>query len=90
MEGYTSDFKPVYGPEDRETILKNGETVRRVDIPEYFKNRNLIEAINFFIKYKNFGFPYSGGWGEQLNLHMDVILLLTQQDAIYGNTKMRI
>lgn len=87
MEGYTSSFKPLYGGNDRKSTLKNGVEVSRNDIPNNFKDKFSIECINFFTKYKDFGFPYSGGWAEQLNLHMEIINTLTSQDKLYGNVK---
>lgn len=88
MEDYNSSFKPLYGGDDRTTTLKSGVEVKRKDIPDYFKNHFLIECINFFWKYKEFGFPYSNGWAEQLNLHMEIITELTVLDKLYGNVKM--
>lgn len=88
MEEYDSSFKPLYGLDTRITKLKSGVEVKRKDIPEYFKDEFLIECINFYWKYKEFGFPYSGGWAEQLNIHMEIITLLTTLDKTYGNVKM--
>lgn len=88
MEKYTADFTPRYGGEDRKAILKSGVEVRWVDIPKYFKNRFLVECINFYWRYREFGFPFGGGWADQLNLHMEVIETLTAIDQVYGNFKL--
>ena len=77
----------MYGGKNRKTILKNGVEVLRTEIADYFKDAFSVECVNFFTKYKDFGFPYSGGWAEQLNLHMEIITLLTSQDKQYGNVR---
>ncbi|MFZ7132247.1 MAG: hypothetical protein ACOWWR_07810 [Eubacteriales bacterium] len=87
MEGYTSSFQPLYGAKDRKQTLKNGVEVIRADIPTYFHDMFSVDCVNFFTKYKDFGFPYSGGWAEQLNQHMEIITTLTSQDKLYGNVK---
>lgn len=90
MEGYDAKFKAMYGSKDRKTLLKSGVEVRRVDIPNYFKDKFLVECLNFYWKYKEYGFPFSGGWAEQLNLHMDVINTIKMVDGVYGNVGLKI
>lgn len=87
LEGYDSSFKQLYGSENRTTTLKSGVEVRRVEIASYFKDSFLIECINFYWKYREYGFPFSGGWAEQINIHMEIITALTLIDKEYGNVK---
>ena len=80
LEGYTVDcFK-------REIRLKNDIWIKARAVSDLLKNIDAIRAINLFLKWKEFGFPY-GSWGVNSNKLVEVIESLDIVDSIY-NTKM--
>jgi hypothetical protein len=46
--------------------------VERVRIPEYF-NRDTDAQLNFYLRYKMFGWPFLGGWAEQPAYLVDIV-----------------
>jgi hypothetical protein len=52
-----------------------GHIVRRDEIPSYFTEEN-VRRIEFYYRYKAFGWPYAGGWAEQPAGLMDIVELL--------------
>lgn len=48
--------------------------VKRDEIPSYFEEEN-IRRIEFYYRYKAFGWPYAGGWAEQPAGLVDIIEL---------------
>jgi hypothetical protein len=52
-----------------------GNVVRRDEIPSYFTEEN-VKRIEFYYRYKAFGWPYAGGWAEQPAGLVDIVELL--------------
>jgi hypothetical protein len=46
--------------------------VERARIPEYFRGENA-EKMEFYSRYKMFGWPFSGGWAEQPAYLVDIV-----------------
>jgi hypothetical protein len=40
--------------------------------------------VKFYLRYKKFGMPYSKGFADQLNKHIEVIETLERLDNIYN------
>lgn len=53
-------------------MVLHGYAVERARIPEYLKG-DYSQHIEWWLKWKKFGFPYAGGWAEQPAIYMDVI-----------------
>lgn len=53
-------------------ILHDGVEIVRWDIPEYLTEDNY-SVLRFYNNYKRYGFVFSGGWGEQPAIHIDII-----------------
>lgn len=83
QEGYTPDYKRLYGKPDRTTILKSGDEVRLDDIPSFFEDKKAISAIMFFNRWRIMGFPY-GAWGENPSILVEVVELLDPIDRLYN------
>lgn len=49
--------------------------MRRDEIPSYFTGEN-VSRIEFYYRYKTFGWPYAGGWAEQPAHLVDIVELL--------------
>ena len=49
--------------------------IRRDEIPFYFNEENTLR-IEFYYRYKAFGWPYAGGWAEQPAGLVDIVELL--------------
>lgn len=58
----------------REMVLHD-YVVRRDEIPSYFNEENT-RRIEFYYRYKAFGWPYAGGWAEQPAHLVDIVELL--------------
>lgn len=81
-EGYTSEYRRLYGKPDRTTILKCGLEVRLDDIPDLFKDTYLASCIRFFNRWKTMGYPY-GPWGLNPGVLVEVVDTLAPLDAYY-------
>lgn len=53
-------------------MVLHGHIVRRSEIPSYFTEENT-RKIEFFYRYKAFGWPYAGGWAEQPAVLVDIV-----------------
>ena len=67
-------YKPTERDRGREMIL-HGNVVRRDEIPSYFTEETT-RRIEFYYRYKAFGWPYAGGWAEQPAHLVDIVELL--------------
>lgn len=56
-------------------MVLHGYEVERARIPEYL-NGDHLQYVEWWLKWKKFGFPYSGGWAEQPAIYMDVLEVL--------------
>jgi hypothetical protein len=56
-------------------MVLHGHTVRRDEISSYF-TEELARRIEFYYRYKAFGWPYAGGWAEQPAHLVDIVELL--------------
>lgn len=70
MEGWQG-YRPTPRDVGRAMVL-HGYEIERARIPEYITDDQL-QYIDWWFKWKKFGFPFSGGWAEQPAIYMDVI-----------------
>ncbi|MFA5376861.1 MAG: hypothetical protein WC455_14015 [Dehalococcoidia bacterium] len=77
MEGGWEDYKPKPSDKGRVMVLY-GHEIERSEIPSYLVYDNQ-KKIEFYWKYKVFGWPYAGGWAEQPAYLLDIIELLESE-----------
>jgi hypothetical protein len=75
MEGTWEDFRPTPRDANRE-MIRGGQLICRADIPAYLKDSSLREHIQWWVQYRQFGWPFAGGWAEQPAIFFDVIRAL--------------
>lgn len=85
-EGYDEHTRRHFGPPDREVALKTGEYVRMDDIPGYFRDQALVNAVLFYLRYKRMGLPY-GPWGQNPNVLVEIVDVLEPLDRLYHPDK---
>ncbi len=81
-EGYTANYRRLYGKPDRTTIFKIGLEVRLDDIPEMFGDTYLLSCIRFYERWKIMGYPF-GPWGFNPGVLVDVVDTLAPLDNFY-------
>ncbi len=64
--------------------LKSNYELKKSEIKEYLTDTETIHMINFYWRYNEFGFPNSGGFAEQKNIHFEIIESLKKLDKIYN------
>lgn len=77
MEGW-EHYTPTERDIGRTMVLKAGYEVERHKIPEYF-TPSVYSILSVYYKYKMFGWPWSGGWGEQPAYLVDIIETLERE-----------
>lgn len=84
-EGYTEENSvSIYkAQKDRIISLKSGLEIKRSEIKEAIKDSDSISMINFYLRYKKFGFPHSCGFANQVNKHIEIIEILERLDNTY-------
>lgn len=53
-------------------MVLHGHVVKRHEIPSYFTEFHT-QCIQFYFRYKTFGWPYAGGWAEQPARLFDIV-----------------
>ena len=70
--------------EGREIYLQKPKLwIKASEIPAILKNEAGLEAIQFFLRFKRYGLPFSGGWAEQPERLIEIIDILDPVDSIY-------
>jgi hypothetical protein len=67
-------------------MLLKGYEVDRSEIPNYMGS-DYSPYIELYYNYKNFGFPYSGAWGEQPAHVFDIIKTLLIEESKWQMTR---
>ena len=75
-----TDYVPTSEDKNRTAIIHGAVAYTRGKVHEYLSRENL-EAIDFYNRYRTFGFAYAGGWAEQPARHIDLLYIL---DAEHG------
>lgn len=81
-EGYDEHTRRRYGGADRTVDLKSGVTVKMDDISSYFRDKDLVSAVIFYLRYKRMGLPYCG-WGETPNILVEIVDTIEPLDRLY-------
>lgn len=82
-EGYSEENTEHHlGGHDRTVDLRSGATVRMDDIPSMFRDRGLVSAVLFYVRYTRMGMPYQG-WGSNPNILIEIVDLLAPLDRLY-------
>jgi hypothetical protein len=55
--------------------------------PQRLVNREFGEAMSLYVRYKNFGWPFSGGWGEQPARFFDMIEAFENESNFLTNQR---
>lgn len=61
-------------------MVIGGYEIDRGKIPSYFNDENRAR-LDFYFKYKVFGWPFLGGWAEQPAYLVDIVTLLEGESA---------
>jgi hypothetical protein len=70
--------------------LADGLEVDRGTIPDILGDQELMGYIEWWVLWKKFGWPFSGGWAEQPAVYFDVVELLEAESERFAEKQRHI